>query len=159
MIMCYSYSTHQCAGRLQYLQGKDHNGAFNAGDQYAVAFLLCFRLPGQSEVGPQRGENQILPLALSSALGVQPHGLKWRSWSWPSKNHALSPEEASHSREKYWKILHKDWANPSGNGCLETTSHQMKTMLIQFSMILEMFAVSRHSPFKMEVLLSKLLEV
>lgn len=133
MIMCYHYNTHQCAGGLQYLQGKDHSKAFNTGDQHAVAFMLCFRLPGQSEVGPQRVErakccHQPSPLLLvCSHMDTNgDHGADYQ------RNTHFVLEEASHSREKYW--LHKDWANPTVNGCLETTSQQMKTVLIQYSL-------------------------
>lgn len=87
---------------------------------------------GSLKWGHREWKSQMLPSDFPSPLDVQPHGHQWRPWSRPSKNHTVCPEETSHSREKCW--LHKDWANPAANGCLETTSYQMKTVLIQYSL-------------------------
>lgn len=99
--MCYSYSTHQCAGRLQYLQDRDHSRAFNTGDPRAAASMLYFRLAGQSEVGPRRAER---------AKCCPQHSPLHLLWSHPGTNgdqgtdhqkNTVCPEETSHSREKY----------------------------------------------------------
>lgn len=111
--MCYSYSTHQCAGRLQYLQGKDHSRAFNTGDQHAAAFILCFRLPVPSEVEPQRVKRAKCCHQPSPLWMVSSHPDTNGDHGADHRKNTVCPEEASHSREKYW--LHKDWANPTAS--------------------------------------------
>ena len=114
IIMCYSYSTHQHAGRLEYLQGKDHSRAFNAEDQNAPASLpiLCLSFPGQCEVGSQRAKrvkccHQLSPLrVVCSHLGTN------RDHRADCQNkYTVCSEAASHCREEYW--LPEDWANPT----------------------------------------------
>lgn len=133
MIMGYSYSTPQCAGRLQ---RKDHSRAFNTDDQHTAAFMLCFRLPGQSEVGPHRLDrakccHQPSPLCLvCSHTGTNgDHGADHqKTTQFVLKKPPTVEKNTDFTKRKSNSLL------SAVNGCLKTTSYQMKTVLIQYSL-------------------------
>lgn len=162
MIMCYSYSTPQCAGRLQ---GKDHSRAFNTD---AAAFMLCFRLPGQSEVGPQRVErakccHHPSPLCLvCSHTGTNgDHGADHQKTTQFVLKKPPTVEKNTDHKEQIQQpsvkseCVLEDNLLPNENSVDPIQPEVSPKMCL----ILEMFAVSRHSPFRMEVFLSSYLEV